>query len=278
MKKYRKPHRFKKKRPVFKNQFFWPVILILIFIISLSYLLFFSQFLKVRNIIISGNRKISYESLMSVIEMEINMGRWLFPSDNIFFIDLKKIKQEIFNTFPYIATIEANKVFPDSLNFNITERRAEAVFCRDYNSNEEDENQLTYQKCFLLDKEGVIYEELQDDTARLPKIKNPNLEDELRLGKKVITPELLSKVLDIFSGTESFKILVKEILIVSEDRINLRTFDDWEIYFNPQEEIDWQLIKLEAVLENIPSEKRSDLEYIELRFGNLAPFKYREEE
>jgi len=54
----------------------------------------------------------------------------------------------------------------------------------------------------------------------------------------------------------------------------------WEIYFNlqkDQKDIDWQLVKLRAVLEEkIPSENRKDLEYIELRFGNFAPYKYKD--
>ena len=46
---------------------------------------------------------------------------------------------------------------------------------------------------------------------------------------------------------------------------------------NPQERVEWQLTKLEVNLkEEIPPESRKNLEYIELRFGNFAPYKYKE--
>jgi len=65
--------------------------------------------------------------------------------------------------------------------------------------------------------------------------------------------------------------------MVSQDRINVQTEQGWKIYFNPQEDISWQITKLSSVLEKeIPPEDRENLEYIELRFGNLAPFKYKD--
>ena len=74
---------------------------------------------------------------------------------------------------------------------------------------------------------------------------------------------------------EELKIKTKEFIIFSE-HLNVKTSEDWEVYLNPQEDINWQLTKLGAVLEEeIPLEKRKDLEYIELRFGNFAPYKYR---
>ena len=66
-------------------------------------------------------------------------------------------------------------------------------------------------------------------------------------------------------------------MIVSDEKLTGLTTEDWEVYFNLQKDIEWQLTKLRAVLEEkIPPEKRKDLEYIELRFGNFAPFKYKQ--
>jgi len=70
---------------------------------------------------------------------------------------------------------------------------------------------------------------------------------------------------------------ILEVSIISEERLNAKTSEGWEIYFNLEGDINWQLTKLGAVLEKeIPPEKRENLEYIDLRFGNFAPFKYRD--
>ena len=87
---------------------------------------------------------------------------------------------------------------------------------------------------------------------------------------------MLSKILIIFSGLENLSIKTKEIIIVSDERINVTTIDDWDIYFDQKKDLDWQITKLKVNLEkNIPPERKGELEYIELRFGNLAPFKYK---
>ena len=86
--------------------------------------------------------------------------------------------------------------------------------------------------------------------------------------------KLLSTILDFHLGMKNMNVQLREFLIIADNRINVITKDDWEIYFNPKENTEWQLTKLSAVLsEGISLEERKELEYIELRFGNTAPFK-----
>jgi len=104
------------------------------------------------------------------------------------------------------------------------------------------------------------------------KIKNLVQEIELKLGNRVIEKEKLNQIFSINSWLKNnLKISLKTVNIISGERLNMETFDGWEIYLNPQGDIDWQLTKLKAVLEEIPFEKRKNIEHIELRFGNLAP-------
>ncbi|GAI35895.1 unnamed protein product, partial [marine sediment metagenome] len=99
-----------------------------------------------------------------------------------------------------------------------------------------------------------------------------------REGEKVIEKETLSQILELSSKLKSnLEPTINKFIISSEDKLVVVMVEDWEIYFNLQKDIEWQITKLKAVLdEKIPSEKRKDLEYIELRFGNLAPFKYKD--
>jgi len=145
----------------------------------------------------------------------------------------------------------------------IEERKPTAVF------NQED-------LYFFLDKEGIIFENTLAG-GQLIKIKKAVKDKELKLGDRVLEKELISAILEIESKLENdLKIPIEEVLVVSDERINIKTSDGWEIYLNPKGDIEWQLTKLRVDLEEeIPQERRKDLEYIELRFGNFAPYKYR---
>jgi len=273
IKKYRKPYRIKKKKSIFRNRFFWLGILILIVFIGLFYFLVFSSFFQIKEIKISGNsafaeasadrQKISVENIQEVIEKEIEQRVLFLPSKSIFLADFPKIKAKISEIFPQIAQINCKREFPDTLTVTIEERKPTAVF------NQED-------LYFFLDKEGIIFENTLAG-GQLIKIKKAVKDKELKLGDRVLEKELISAILEIESKLENdLKIPIEEVLVVSDERINIKTSDGWEIYLNPKGDIEWQLTKLRVDLEEeIPQERRKDLEYIELRFGNFAPYKYR---
>lgn len=276
--RHRKPHRFKRKKPVVKNRFFLSGFFIFVFFIAISYFLFFSDFFQIEEVVVSGNKEVSEEEITKIAENEFLKKKLFFPVKNILLVNLGNIKENILDAFPQIVDVKIRRKLPETLSFNILERKGVAQFCKAFELFTKEENQAVYQKCFLLDEEGIVFEEIIKDNIFLPKIVflKSQEKNELELGQEIIEKQLLSGVLDIFSQLKDLNIETKEFLMVSEERINVKTLANWEIYFNPKEDLNWQLTKLKAVLKNIPLEKRNDLESIELRFGNFAPFKYRE--
>jgi len=263
MKKYRKPYRIKKKKPIFRNRFFRLGILILILLFTIYYLLFLSQAFQIEKIIITGEEKVSTQDLKLFVEKKLEKTILFFKTKSIFLINSNEIKKDISKNFPQIAEVEIKRGFPDALNIVVIERLGLALWCYD-------------EKCFLLDNEGVIFEETSPE-INLIKLVNKQKPALPILGEKVIEKELLSQILEIEAKIKNdLKISIAEILFVSEERLDFKTSEGWEIYFNPQKDINWQLTKLRAVLEDgILLEKRKDLESIELRFGNFANPKYR---
>jgi len=256
MKSYRKPYRLKKKKSILRNRFFWLTILILIIIGGMLYFLFFTPFFQIKEIKISGNQKVSTEDIQNRIQWTLS-----HEGNYIFFCNLNKINQEILQFFPQIARIDTEKKFPDKLLVKIEDRKPAAIF-------------IYSDKYFLIDKEGVIFEETFPDGDEYLKIKNPTLSQGLNLGSKVVENDILISVLEIESDLkEDFKIPLEEVTIASEQRLNVKTLEGWEIYFNPRGDLDWQLTKLGAILENrIPPEKRRNIGYIDLRFERVYIF------
>ncbi len=263
-KRIRKPYRIKRKKSIFENRFLKPGILILFISITLFYVVYFLNFFQIKQIKISGNQKVVKENLETTVKNLIEKKILFFSSKSIFLINSDQVKKQILIAFPLISSIDFKKELPNSLILEIEERKPIAVFVQD-------------DKSFFIDEQGVIFEEILEIEPKRLKLKNLILKESSSLGDKVIDATKISQIFDIESALRnSLGIRTNEVVIVSEQRFNFTTGDGWDIYFNPQNNIDWQIVKLKEVLEQeIPNENRGLLEYIELRFDNFAPYKYR---
>ena len=262
---YRRSHRIKRKKSKLKE------ILLSLFMFSsfclFVYFLFFSGFFALKKIVVSGNIKISQENVLIEVQKETQIKKFQMIDNNLLLLDLGIIEKNILSSFPLISNVKIIRKFPNTINVLIDERVGVTIFCGLF-----DEENL--EECFVLDDGGIIFEEFSEETPSLPIIKNISSKEDLFLGNKIIEEELLSTVLEFYLGMKNLDIQLREFLVISENRINAITKEGWEIYFNPKESTEWQLTKLAAVLsEGVSLEGREKLEYIELRFGNTAPFK-----
>jgi len=284
--RYRKPHHFKKRKPIYGNRFFWLGFLILIFFSSLFYFLFFAEFFQVKKINIAGPQQTSAEQLNLLVSEKLENKILFFSTRSIFLVNLNKIKDDVLKRFSPIASIEIRRSLPNILNVLVTERKIIATFClpADQAGQEFEEDKSSSlpfavareDNCFVLDKEGIIFQETNDSFQ--PVIRSLIFTDEINLGKKAVEKENLILLLEINSQLkENLNIPIKEFIISDREKLIVTTHEGWEIYFNLSGNIEWQLTKLKALLEEkIPEEKRKDLEYIELRFGNFANPKYKD--
>ena len=249
----RKPYRIKRKKSIlkslFKSRFFWIGILVLAIVVSLSYFLFFHSFFKIGKIEISGNEKLKTEQIQSLIEKD----------KNIFLFNIEKNKKKILENFPEITELLLEKDFPRSIKIQVEERKPAALFCQN-------------QEYFFIDKTGIVYEKAE--SSNMLKIKNSTFDRELKLGDQVLSENQLNQILYIESRIENdLEIQIELAEIVSAMRLNIQISEGWQIYFNIQRDIVWQLTELELILEKkLPLEKREKLEYIDLRFDKVYIF------
>jgi cell division septal protein FtsQ len=227
---------------------------------GIFYFLFLSDFFQIKSIVVNDGDRISTQEIKSLAESDLEGKILFFRTKTIFLVDTSRIRDNLLKTFPQIEEVKIKKGFPDALNLTIKERKEVGVFCRD----------IVY---FLLDEQGIIFESASVESSLL-KLQNQTFTGELELGKKVMEKELLSSILQIESKLrDNLKTPVKEVSIVSDDNLVAKTNDNWEIYFNPKKDLNWQMTELAAVLENrIPEEKRKNLKYIDLRFEKVYIF------
>lgn len=288
MKKYRyqkynqKQYRInKKKKSIIKSRFFLPIIFCLVVLGIAVYFFVFSSFFQIKEIKITGNNKIPTEKILSFIKETTGDKMLFFIPKNIFSADIKKANEIILEKFVQAEKAEIKRKFPSSLIVKIEERGPVGLWCRpleELKTNEQELEEIIIQEdiCFNLDKEGIIFEIYQFEDAEKENGLVIKSEKEIAIGEKAIEKQELNNILEIYKGLkEDIKIEIKEFFVAEQkDKLTAETFENWEIYFNSQENILSQLFNLKLVLnEKIPSERRKDLKYIDLRFGNRIFYK-----
>jgi len=258
MRKYdRKPHRYKKRKPIFRKKFLTLGFLVLIVAGAVFYGLFLWKIFWVEKIIINGEKKITKEEIEFLVSKRLENNVLFFKTKSILAVDGGQIEKDILSAFPGISEVRVGKSFFDAISVQITERTAVALWCENDN-------------CFLLDDRGVIFEEAPIDSGLII-IETAQSPGKLFLGEMVITEDKLAQILAIRSKlTETIQLSIKKAVLLSDERLDVETKEGWTIRFNLKGDLDWQVTELKLALEKqISPEKRKSLEYIDLRFSRV---------
>jgi len=262
--KYKRFYKKRKKSDLFflilKSRFFWLTLLILTISGVVFYFIVFSSFLKIKEIKVFGNKEVAAGDIRKAVFNSIGRRVVFFETKNIFLLDFRKAKKVVLSSFPRISQVEFKRRLFNTLLVEVKERKTASVFCQG------DGN------CFLIDKKGVIFKKVEKKDYSGLRIRRLNQSGKLSLGEKAVEEEKMAQILDIIKIEDNFKIPLKEILIASDTRLNVKTIEGWEIYFNLEKDLDWQITELKVVLKDIPSKKRKNLKYIDLRFNRVYVF------
>jgi len=255
---YKKPHRAKKKKSLFAKAAFWRSAFFVVAIGGTVWLVCFSPALEVKEINVAGTEKINGEDCADFIQEEVNKKIAFFDSKSILLLNLDQTKKELMEKFPQIQDIKIERKFPSKIYASIEERRGVAVFV--------DGNQKKY----LVDSDGITFEEVGQDVPDLVQIIESRQQD-LAVGSEAIKKDLLVNILRMKGDVQSVaRIRVSAAVIATPERINLQTDEGWYIYFNPIKDVDSQLLKLGAVLADESFKaKRENLEYVDIRFTRV---------
>ena len=260
VKRFRKPYRIKRKKSIFRNRFFWLLITTILIFGGLTYFLLFSQYFQLKEVHILGNQKVGKESLENLVKNQCSKKIFsVFPTQSILLFNPKKAKNIISENFPQISEISIKRQLPNQIALEVKERSPFGVWCK---------NNVP---CFYFDQEGIIFEEVPDGTSNNVLIKDKTEKENIKLGEKIIEKNVAEFSLEVKNQLkDTFGIEITGYIIPSVERLNAKTGQGWEVYFNQKEDLNNQLTKLIAVLESeIPAENRGNLEYIDIRFSRV---------
>lgn len=270
---FRKKHvknricKIKPKESILKKLWFWIVVLLIVIISVAIYFAFFYSGLQAKNFEVSGNSKINAQELKNIILDHTNTGLvkfWNFSitTQSILLVDTEKIREEILKRFPVIEKATVSKKYPQTIILGVSERKPLGVFCSPILESEQSSG------CFLIDQNGIAFEQLSIIPEGYIIVRQISDQGQVFTGEQVVAQNITDAIFKIQKGLkDNFQIDLEQALVTSPVRLNIKTNENWQIYFDMSQSssIDSQLTKLNLLLEQeIPKETRKNLRYINL--------------
>ena len=257
----------KKKVSFLKVRFFWYSVAILFLLTSLFYLVVFSPFLKVQKIEVQGTNEIVPQHVLSVAQSNLWQKFLGIPQNSILLFDAKDLEEKLSFAFPAILHVSLKRSFPETLVVVIQEREQVGTWCP--------LDRMGEDTCFAIDRNGVPFKKVNEESEYVVF----SSREELILGAELLDPSLLSLLLDFkesfFKLEESFQFSITSFSLGEKGEVEGVTHDGWKVLLDVKEDMEWQQTKLQVVMEQkIPLERRGELEYIDIRFGDQAYIKY----
>jgi len=273
-KEFRKLKKIKKRRSFLKNRFFLFGVAGAVCVEFLFYGIALFPFLQIQEVRTEGNEEVSESKIKSVALDRLWGKFFFFPTASILLVDTQGIQEALLEGIPDLESVNIQRKFPNILTIAVQERRVAALWCQPPHVMISGGGQEF--RCVAIDKEGVAFKEAQ---ASLENITIYGQSQPLSLGETVVKKDVLGAILNFAREAKRRSLFMQgepSFEIVSEAQIHAHTRDGWSVYFTHTQDLSWQMTKLQTVLENkIPLEKRKKLEYIDVRFGDQAYFKYR---
>jgi len=269
----RKRKKEKEKRSVFFRMAFY--FLLAAFAGVITYIFIFSPFLQINHLGLKGVEELKYEKVSEELCCLLN-GKYLgfILKNNFILISERKIKNHLMEKFKKISEVEVKKIFPDTAEVKITERKALLLWC-------------SGGPCYIIDERGRAYSGADFES---PEIKENNLirladasAKPVNVGEKVLDEDYINFILEL---AEEMK---KEAPIgisgeyqtacrAAED-VRIKTAAGWDIYFSGQIAAEQSARTLKTFLEKeMKTEDREKLEYIDLRVENKVYYKFKNQE
>ena len=244
----------------------------IVFYGTLFYLFFFSSFILIEKIETLGTNVISETALQGFVTDQLAGKYWgIFPKRAYFVVRPHILEERLRTTYPLLATISVQCLFPNKLRLLVTERKKIIIWHSLDSSYLVDEDGITHESTQAVSLENEAFVITVTDTSDKPVTIGEKVFDAkygaFVIGMNELFPERLGLTLE------------PKYTIVSRfaEELRAKTDEGWEVYFDTDIPIETSLHTLKLLFEKqLPREKRSKLAYIDLRAENRAYYAFRD--
>jgi cell division septal protein FtsQ len=256
--KYKHHYRAKRRKPlIFKAPFWYSMILFVAFGGGITFACF-SPWFQVKDVKVTGADGVNSGEVTTMLQASAQKQLAFLTSKSILLFDLGAAKQELLKQFPEVADIQIKRQFPSTIYAAVLERSPIAALGAP-NGN-----------WYIVDDTGIFFKNSQNADG-LFKIDAGLSGKTINMGQVAIDKDLLQKILRIKVGIENdANIPLASATIKNGERVDFTAAEGWQIFANPQGDLDWQVAKLQAVAaDQAFGAQRKNLDYVDLRFTRV---------
>lgn len=253
----------------------WFRIVLFLFIGTVFYILFFSDFMRITTTAVTGTNVLTEAEIKQVMQAELDdklLG--VIPRNTFPFVVPQLIEQKLTETFRRIDSVEVKSVFPNTLTATITEHDAVLVWCRDHGKTD----------CYMIDRNGATYERVDWSSPDIVQNDQVTIIDEkgydVLLNDTVLSPEYVDQLMHVRGamGRASGILFDDDILVPSRisNEARLTTQEGWYILVG----LDHSLEKTERTVttffdKTAFDKPREELEYVDVRIGEKVFYRFK---
>jgi cell division septal protein FtsQ len=248
-------------------------LVVFFFLLTVGFALFFSGFLTIAEIEISGLNKLDEAPIRDIIKGKID-GKFfnLVLKNNLVLFPENSLKKELREKFKRIEDVRVERKFPDRIIVSIKERKLTMMLC-------------SSGRCYLLNERGEAYSADNFSSEELEKENLITLNDlsgaQISTENNPLESDFQAFILQLGEQVQKeTDILIKrqyETPSRMSNDLKVETEAGWKIYFSEEVGLGKELLMLKTVLTNkIEKERQKDLEYIDLRIANKVFYKFKE--
>jgi hypothetical protein len=260
----------RKKLPI-KNFLSLAIIAGIIIVLILAFLVIQEKF-TIKLIDTKINNVDCAEDLLSFVEKKL-VGQKIWTIDKI------KISNEVKNRYQCISRVDIKITYPDKVSMEVYKKSPAAIISlikkeekisttsasfkilQDASASAKVEFKIGEIKTsFLVDNEGLIFNDKEPQNESLPKI---FIAEEFLLGEKM-DPNIIKGTLWILNKVKELGVFAKEARIYPSQDLIINT--DPKLIFSLNEDINKQLASLQLILQKAKIDEEV-MEFIDLRFS-----------
>lgn len=248
------------------------VFLFFILFFGLVYFIFFSPYFSIKEVEISGLEKINYDEIHAIVDEQVASRRFfVFSQNNVFIFDEKEL-QEILDDKYSLKFLKVDKSLPGIIKISLEEKKPAMIW-------------KTAEKFYLVDWDGAIIREITDlevseylgnqGGAKMARVSDGS-NASVATKSKILTAGVVHIITDLQNNLPRATGLNIVNFVMdnhNESTIKILTGEGWVSYFSLKNDLNAQILKLNAFMGERNLEERKRLEYVDLRFEDRVYFK-----